>query len=133
MIHYDQSPDGKWLAFKEEEKGIACLRVIPSEGGEKKTLMKLDKGEGINGIVWSPDGRYVYYSKWEEGSGKSEACNLWRIPAEGGRPEKFDLTMDGLGKLSFHPDGSKLAFNSWRIEADVWVMENFLPADKAKK
>jgi len=133
IIHYNQSPDQKWLAFKGEEEGVVCLRTIPSEGGEKKTLMKLDKGEGINGLVWSPDGRYVYYSKWEEGSGKSGACNLWRIPAEGGRPEKFDLTMGGLAKLSFHPDGSKLAFNSWRIESEAWVMENFLPADKAKK
>jgi Tol biopolymer transport system component len=133
MIHYGQSPDGKWLALKEEEKGFACLRVIPSGGGEGRNLVKLEAGGGINGLVWSPDGRYIYYSKWEEGSSKSEACSLWRIPAEGGRPEKFDLTKDGLGKLSFHPDGSKLAFNSWRIEAEVWVMENFLPVDKAKK
>jgi len=133
IIHYDQSPDGKWLAFKEREEGVGCLRSIPSEGGEKRTFLRLEKGEGINGIVWSPDGRYIYYSKWEEGSSKSEACSLWRIPAEGGRSEKFDLTMDGLGKLSFHPDGSKLAFNSWRIESEAWVMENFLPADRAKK
>lgn len=133
IIHYNQSPDRKWLAFNEGEEGVVCLRTIPSEGGEKKTLMKLDKGEGINGIVWSPDGRHVYYSKWEEGSGKSEACNLWRIPAEGGRPEKFDLTMDGLGKLSFHPNGRKLSFNSWRIESEAWVMENFLPKAAGNK
>jgi len=133
MIHYGQSPDGKWLAFKDEEDGVACLRTIPLEGGDKRTLMKLDKGGGINGLVWSPDGRYIYYSKWEEGSSKSETCSLWRIPAEGGRPEKFDLTMDAFGKLSFHPDGKKLAFTSWRIESEAWVMENFLPADKVKK
>jgi Tol biopolymer transport system component len=133
IIRYNQSPDRKWLAFKEAEEGIACLRTIPSEGGEKRTLMRLDKGEGINGIVWSPDGRYVYFSKWEEGSSKSEACSLWRIPAEGGRPEKFDLTMDGLGKLNFHPDGRKLAFNSWRIESEAWVMENFLPKSPGDK
>lgn len=133
IIHYDQSPDGKWLAFKDGDEGVACLRTIPSEGGEKRTLMKLDKGEGINGLVWSPDDRYIYYSKWEEGSSKSGACSLWRIPAEGGRPEKFDLTMDAFGKLSFHPDGKKLAFNSWRLESEAWVMENFLPAEKANK
>jgi Tol biopolymer transport system component len=135
IIHYNQSPDGKWLAFKEGEgeEGVACLRTIPSEGGEKRTLMRLDKGEGINGIVWSPDGRYIYYSKWEEGSSKSEACSLWRIPAEGGKPEKYDLTVDGLGRLSFRPDGRKLAFNSWRIESEAWVMENFLPVDKTNK
>ena len=130
---YDLSPDGKWLAFKEGEQGVACLRVIPSGGGEKKSLLRLDKGEGINSIVWSPDGRSIYFSKWEKGSSKSEACSLWRIPAEGGKPEKFDLTVDGLENLRFHPDGKKLAFNSWRMEAEVWVMENFLPVDKAKK
>jgi Tol biopolymer transport system component len=133
IIHYDVSPDGKWLAYKERETDVACLRLIPAEGGEKKTLLRLDKGEGINGIVWSPDGRTIYFSKWEKGSSKSEACSLWRIPAEGGKPEKFALTMDGLGRLSFRPDGKKLAFNSWSMEAEVWVMENFLPGDKAKK
>jgi len=127
MIHYGPSPDGKWLAFGDREKGVACLRVIPSEGGEIKTLMRADEGEVINGIVWSPDGQYVYFSR---GSGKSEACSLWRIPAAGGRPEKFGLTANGLGKLSFHPDGSKLAFNSWRVESEAWVMENFLSPKK---
>jgi Tol biopolymer transport system component len=133
IISYGLSPDGKWLAFKEGERGIACLRVIPSGGGEKKTILRLDKGGGINSIVWSPDGQYIYFSKWEKGSSKSEACSLWRIAAQGGEPVKYDLTMDGLSNLCFHPDGSKLAFNSWRIESEVWVMENFLPADKAKK
>ncbi|MFZ2052764.1 MAG: hypothetical protein WAU81_01080, partial [Candidatus Aminicenantales bacterium] len=130
IIHYDISPDGKWLAYKEREEGVACLRLIPAEGGEKKNLLRLNKGEGINSVAWSPDGRYVYFSKWEKGSSKSEACSLWRIPSEGGTPEKYDLTMDGLENLSFHPDGRQLTFNSWQMNTDVWVMENFLPVEK---
>ena len=133
IIAYNLSPDGKWLAFKEGKLGIICLRVIPSEGGEKRTLLRLETGGGINSIAWSPDGRYIYFAKWEKGSSKSEACSLWRIPAEGGDPVKYDLTIDGLNTLSFHPGGKKLAFQSWRVVSEVWVMENFLPAAKEKK
>jgi hypothetical protein len=29
-----------------------------------------------------------------------------------------------------HPDGSRIAFSSGRYEAEIWVMENFLPINK---
>jgi hypothetical protein len=38
--------------------------------------------------------------------------------------------------LSVHPDGQHMAFSSMGTNPEltqVWVMENFLPADKAKK
>jgi hypothetical protein len=38
--------------------------------------------------------------------------------------------------LSVHPDGQRFAFSSLGAnpeQSQVWVMENFLPADKAKK
>jgi Tol biopolymer transport system component len=128
FLAYDLSPDGRWLYYRE-----GGIKRMPSEGGEKQTLLELGEGEGINSIVCSPDGRFVYFSKWEKGSSKSEGCTLWRIPAEGGQPQRHDLTMDGLENLRFHPDGNRLAFNSWRFESEAWVMENFLPANKAKK
>jgi Tol biopolymer transport system component len=130
MIHYGPSPDGKWLAFGDREEDAACLRLIPTGGGKSKTLAKLDPGDVINSVVWSADGRHIFFSR---GKGKSEASRRWRIPAQGGQAEKFDLTADGLGKMNIRPDGSKLAFNSWRVELEVWAMENFLPAAEEKK
>ena len=53
-----------------------------------------------------------------------------RVLALEARVEKHSLTMDGLEDLRFHPDGKRLAFNSWRFESEAWVMENFLPAGK---
>ena len=131
IIEYDISPDGQWLAFKEAEDGLACLKLMPSEGGEKRILLKLGEDEGINGVTWSPDSRFIYCSKWEKGSSKDGDYSLLRISAEGGTPEKFDLTMN-MGDLSISPDGGKMVFGTWRVVTEVWVMENFLP-DKDDK
>jgi Tol biopolymer transport system component len=128
FLCYDLSPDGRWLFFRE-----GGIKRMPLEGGDKQTLLELGEGEGINSIASSPDGRFVYFSKFDKGSSKSEARNLWRIPAEGGIPVKYDLVMDGLENLRFHPDGNRLAFSSWHIEAEAWVMENFLPKSAGGK
>ncbi len=130
IIHYDISPDGQWLAFKEDEDGPACLKLIPSEGGEKRILLKLEEGEGINGITWSPDGNHIFFSKRRKGAAKTGPCDLCRISKEGGTPVKYELTVkgvNGMESLGIHPDGKRLAFNSWEIISEAWVMENFLP------
>jgi dipeptidyl aminopeptidase/acylaminoacyl peptidase len=88
-------------------------------------LLKLEDG-GINSVAWSADGKDIFFSKTTEGS-KIGKCELWRIPSEGGEPEKFDLTAGGLIDLNIHPDGSRIAFTLWRVDEQVWVMENFLP------
>jgi Tol biopolymer transport system component len=124
------SPDGKNLAFWEIGRGGA-LKIISTAGGEPTILDTMDKGEeGINGIAWSPDGEYVFYSKFGKDAGKTGPCELWRIPAEGGTPVKFNLTVNGMESLSIPPDGKRLAFNSWEVGSEVWVMENFLPKEK---
>jgi Tol biopolymer transport system component len=125
----DISPDGKHLAFWEIGRGGA-LKTIPTAGGTPTVLDAMNKGEGINGIAWSPDGKYIFYSKWRKGAGKTGPCDLWRIPAEGGTSIKFNLTVNGMESLSIPPDGKRLAFNSWEVGSDVWIMENFLPKKK---
>ena len=51
---------------------------------------------------------------------------------EGGDPTPVGVTLVGLQDLSLHPDGRRLAFDVGREEAEVWVMENFLPELKGE-
>ena len=53
---------------------------------------------------------------------------MWRVPAEGGEPERLGLTVDQLMWLRLHPDGRHVGFGTWQTKLEVWVMENFLPA-----
>lgn len=131
------SPDGERLAFSSEDSvtGAEILKVISTTGdGETRELLRVMEPEKIHlgipeALVWAPDGRYVLFVK---GNTSSKEKELWRIPSEGGEPEKLGLAMEGMTAPRFHPDGQRIAFsagNVWRRE--VWVMENFLPELKA--
>jgi eukaryotic-like serine/threonine-protein kinase len=68
------SHDGKWIYFCSQTGQFQVWKV-PAEGG--KAVQVTRKG----GLVAfeSPDGRFVYYTKSEEGTE-----GLWRMPVEGG-------------------------------------------------
>ncbi len=123
IFRMDLSPDGKQLVFYEGKDG--ALKTISVDGGQPRVLLKLED-RGINSVAWSADGKDIFFSKTLEGT-KTGKCELWRIPSEGGEPEKFDLEVEGLIDLNMHPEGSLLAFTLWHVGEEVWVMENFLP------
>jgi Tol biopolymer transport system component len=90
-------------------------------------------------IAWSPDGRYVYFSKIssEQKGDKPFDWELWKVSVEGGKAEKTGLKMRGIPSFSIHPDGQQIVWSSHSLGKEpasgVWVMKNFLPEDKDKK
>jgi Tol biopolymer transport system component len=127
------SPDGQRLALLlREEENLRVLKVMSIKGGEPLELHRFElKWRDFVDIDWSPDGRYIYFSKQELDSegGKWE---LWRVPAKGGKAENLGSTMMRYFiYLSVHPDGERITFASVHsMLPEIWVMENFLPKDK---
>lgn len=97
------SRDGKWLYFASK-RGSEPFQLwkMPVQGGAP---IKLTKHGGMSGVE-SPDGRYLYYSKYELGG-------VWRSPLEGGEETQvleevrgaswpnWALTSDGIYFLRF--------------------------------
>jgi len=127
------SPDGKWLAFINEH-GRKVLRVIPTSGGEPREVHSYENSDHFISPAWSADGGSIYLPKLSDPEG-----NLWdlfRISLDGRAVEKTDLGLLWIRFLSASPDGRSLAFQASGKnlrQREVWIMENFLPADKAKK
>jgi len=124
------STDGRWLAMINRDSRRS-LQILPSEGGEPRELLRYENaGEGMPSIAWTPDDKYIYFTRYLKED--EEKKSLWRIPSNGGKPEKISIKMDNFGNLNFHPDGQHIAFQSQTIEkpAEIWVMENFLPKEK---
>jgi len=126
------SPDGKWLAFMKRGED-AVLRIMPAAGGEPRELyrFKNKKEYTIFTLRWTPDGKYILFDKIQpqiQPPGKK--ASLWRIPMEGGEPQKLGLEADDRISASVHPDGRHIVFSSagsTGANSGTWVMENFLP------
>ncbi|MFC1717779.1 hypothetical protein ACFL6S_29235, partial [Candidatus Poribacteria bacterium] len=156
------SPDGQEMFFYDE--GQTKIKVIPTAGGEPRVLCAESSHTYITGengdhkvvfpvrviypVTWTPDGRHLLFIKAKILSyDDDEQINeLWRIPTEGGEPEKLrELDKQLVNELrlgSFHPDGQSIAFAKGNGEplghfpprqSEIWAMDNLLTTLAADK
>ena len=126
------SPDGQRLLIAKaiEEGKTQVLLIMPAAGGEARELVKVDGEKEVpfwGSASWTPDGRYVVFLKGVKG--KDRQWQLWRVAAEGGKPQPLGLNVTGqlVGPLKLHPDGRHVAIGDVKVNLEMWVMENFLP------
>ena len=125
------SPDGKhiayWTSTDSTEDGI--LNVISLNDGKCREIHRL-KREDYGGLAWSPDEQRIYFVRRNF---KAKKFDIWQIPVEGGEPQPLGLPASVVTQISVSPDGKRIAYSINELNSEMWVMENFLPADKAKK
>jgi Tol biopolymer transport system component len=117
------SPDGERLAMLSANRKI--LSVMPSGGGNPRVIYQFDQSWNRTKPEWTRDGKYLLIS-----SVGLEECTLYRISVENGRSQEIKLHKSLWGLFTAHPDGRQIAFTSMLnadSDADVWVMQNFLP------
>lgn len=96
------SPDGKYTVYVVQEAGEQSLwvrHIVTSGNIQIVPPAKVDYG----GLVFSPDGNYVYYSIME----KKGLTALYRVPVVGGDVRKL---LDNVERpVTFSPDGERMA------------------------
>jgi Tol biopolymer transport system component len=112
------SPDGENLALGISGK----LVMIPISGGTVQEITTLP-GPGNHSpgnLVWTPDSKYLLFSVEES----QNSYILYRISAEGGKPEKLWESKDVISGVSIHPNGRQIALSTLTQATEIWVMEN---------
>ena len=108
------SPDGQRLAFwgVRTGSGERDIWTIGVDGGEP--IAVTEQGPVDWNPVWSPDGRFLYYSSDRDGN-----MNLWRIPIDQttgeprGRPQPVTTGVGAWSQhLSLSSDGRHIAYAS---------------------
>jgi Tol biopolymer transport system component len=144
----DVSPDGQFvaLAMVTEEDARASripepnanrLVIAPIDGGEAREILHVPPEQEVTAVVWTADQKHLLINI-RVGPSEAplpESNQVWRIAAEGGKPEPVNLTLppDRLRNLRFHPSGRKFALTVGSGSNEIWMMENFLPVQKAAK
>lgn len=108
------APDNsRFLATLDEEDGRMLISV-PAAGGAPRKLAKLGPRDPAIGSKYSPDGRYVVYTRRDQPLGQSVNQEVYIVPAEGGDSVKLVSHPSNDRSLCWTPDGSHVLFNSQR-------------------
>ncbi len=98
------SPDGKYLAYSQDEGDRGLVRVKQIATGSEMKLVEM-AGARFSVFAISPDGANVFYAAGEEEDGPR---TLYRIPLLGGIPRKICENVWTSPVLT--PDGERVLF-----------------------
>ncbi len=114
-----ESFQSQTLVWRSTPERMVALVAGPTFG-EPRELFQASRPEAVE---WTADGTHLLFASGSE---------LWRIPAEGGQPQRLGLkTLFAHPTLSVHPDGRRIAFTGGEQKHEIWVLENFLPELRA--
>ncbi|HEX9934782.1 MAG TPA: transporter, partial [bacterium] len=117
----DYSPDGRFIYFNSERSGSMQIWRMKPDGSSQELVTS----DGYNN--WfphpSPDGKWICFLSYEKGVQGHPANKdvlLRLMPVDGGEIEVLAKLFGGQGTInvpSWSPDGSSLAFVSYRLAA----------------
>jgi len=107
---YDWTPDGKGLLMGLEIKlpgeRSSPLRLLDIASGQWKALdYSISEGDIDIDPRYSPDGRWIVFRR------AISLSDLWKMPAEGGTPQRLTHIKSDIRGWDWLPDGSGLVFS----------------------
>ena len=121
------SPDGLRVAYvrvtvNEKKEGYkTSIWTVATAGGDQPH--QLTNGEHDGSPRWSPDGKYLLFTRAAEKEGKPEPPQLWMLPMAGGDSFAFTDLPKGAGEPAWSPDGKLIAFTSTANAEDLAKQE----------
>lgn len=121
------SPDGARVAFvrvtvNEKKDGYnTSIWAVSTAGNEGPH--RLTSGEHDSSPRWSPDGKYLVFTRVTEKDGKPESPQLFMLSMAGGDAFSFTTLPKGASDPRWSPDGKMIAFTSTTNPEDLLKQE----------
>ena len=120
------SPDRLWLGFSmvNEDEPSSTTMVIPSIGGAAHELL-YTTAEALGFVEdWTADGHALLVARADHSAqvpGPLLSYRLWQVPTDGSQPRPLPIEQPNMGRVSAHPNGRTIAFQSGRPEYQFWM------------
>ena len=111
------SPDGRWVAARENVEGQTALVVFPSTGGEIQTLVR-EPAQSL-AYSWSPDGRRISFSGLRGG-----VWNVYwvdRVTREVRQLTHFATPSASVDEPAWSPRGDQIIFERYDQSANIYI------------
>src|SRR3954463_13293709 len=131
------SPDGGRVAFvrvtvNEKKEGYnTSIWMVSTSGSE--VPHRLTSGERDSTPRWSPDGKYLLFTRSLEKDGKPEAPQLCMLSMAGGDAFVFTNLPKGASDPRWSPDGKLIVFASSSNPEDLEKQEKKKRKDEEQK
>jgi Tol biopolymer transport system component len=113
-FHPRYSPDGSTLAWIGlDQSGRTGVFAAPEAGGEVTPVI-VGMSE-LQGLAWSPDGRFLVYAAAPEGR-----FDLWQVALAGGKPRWIPTPGDFAWNPTIARDTGDLVYEEVRADQDLW-------------
>jgi imidazolonepropionase-like amidohydrolase/Tol biopolymer transport system component len=127
------SPDGRrvvfsaldrlWIADLPEGRGgpgrVSGAAATHQTITNARRLTSADLVE--HAPVWSPDGRFVAYVTWDDSAGGA----IWRVPVDGGAPQRLTSRAAFYDKISYSPNGQRIVGVRGSLNSRLRTLEDF--------
>lgn len=97
------SPDSGRIAYPVHGSQPE-IRIYDIESGQIRILIRLDDFDQLSGLSWSPDGRFITFTR---GDGRSKSRSIWVVSTDGTKQQI--LVYDGL-LPNWSPDGQYILY-----------------------
>jgi serine/threonine protein kinase/Tol biopolymer transport system component len=108
----DISPDGRYLAYTDEESTKESLWV--QQVNTRNTVRVVGPtSQALAGVRFTPDSKALYYIEEieEEDHEEEDHFGIYRVPLMGGSPEKLVRNVEYYGEVELSPDGQHILFS----------------------
>jgi Tol biopolymer transport system component len=100
------SPDGNEVAFRRSSESPGLSGIYVQQIGSEH-LLQLTKSNSDNAPTWSPDGRFIAFSRYT-----NDQHEIYVVSAIGGTERKLHSGAPAHPPLSWSPDGKFIAFTA---------------------